>query len=401
MNKTFQKIIVAFSLFAVLPGTARFQTPSATPELLNTFQTEQKNLCTAQPISGQRTYSFRNLPRAEQKAGAYVPRTWLQKIFPFLSKTDPKYGIDDIRYMQNTLGRPIPVGVSRKTQKVGAEIEQGLLSEQKQGERKWEEWLNENPNASAIEKKQAENELRLKGLKAALLPRFDWRENGLDVGEVEFQGFDCNTCWAFATVDAMQISRRLAALRGQLKDFNNDLQPSARQLISCMVPENKYCKVNWHGAAFSFMVDKGLPLGGTDVYVGDKSGHICDAENSVRALTWDYVSAAPQKVSIREEIKKAIVTYGAVVTMLTFDRCLWLYGGGIFNEEQNRDGTHIVIILGWDDEKGWLIKNSYGPEWGENGFGWIKYETNNIGQFSAVVIPDPNEKIKPFNQSTK
>lgn len=311
-----------------------------------------------------------------------------------MKTTTDKYNVDDIRFLQSEYGRPVPVGESKRSKQLNLLIEQNLANEQREGEQNWQKWLAENPNAGAEQKNAAEIRLRWKGLGAANLPRFDWRENGLDVGEIGFQGYNCNTCWAFATVDAMQISRRLAALRAQKTDFDDDeFLPSARQIIGCMVPENDYCKINWHGEAFSFMVDKGLPLGGTDKYVADKSGHICDPDKYVKALTWDFVSPAPQKVSTREEIKRALVTYGAVVTMLTFDRCLWLYGSGIFNEEQNRDGSHIVVIIGWDDAKGaWLIKNSYGKNWGEKGFGWIKYETNNIGQFSAFVVADPKEE---------
>ena len=55
----------------------------------------------------------------------------------------------------------------------------------------------------------------------------------------------------------------------------------------------------------------------------------------------------------------------------------------------------MILIVGWDDEKGaWLIKNSYGPKWGEGGFGWIKYRSNNIGKWAAAVVADPREEIK-------
>lgn len=404
MFRPLQKIACALTLLAFSAGAARFQTPSATPESTDPYQIEQQGLCAAQAISGSRTYDFRILPRADLIVGTYIARTWLHKLFPFLTPkivNDDKYNIDDIRYMQTKIGRPIPVGSSPRTKKANSQIEQWLINEQARAEQNWQKWLDETPNAPAEEIKRAEIDVRFKGLNATRLPRFDWREHGLNVGEVGFQGFDCNTCWAFTSVDAMQISRRLAALRGIIKNFDETLQPSAAQLISCMVPKNKYCKVNWHGAAFTFMVEKGLPLGGTTEYIPRQFGHNCDAENSVKALTWDYVSAQPQKVSSREEIKKAVIAYGAVVTTMTFDRCLWLYRSGVFNEEQNHDGSHIVIIIGWDDSKGWLIKNSYGTDWGENGFGWIKYEANNIGQFSAVVVADPNEKIKRFGKKKR
>jgi cathepsin L len=232
------------------------------------------------------------------------------------------------------------------------------------------------------------------------------RDTRLDVEEVGDQGSDCNSCWAFATVDAMQTSRRLAALRWQNSNFDNSLRPSVFQLVSCMVPEKTTgCDINWHGAAFTFMVDKGLPLGGSDRYAQGYSRWNCDAKTFVKALTWDFVSSVPQKVASSDEIKRAVIAYGPVVSTIKFDSCLYLYGGGVFNEEQNKDGGHMVLIIGWDDAKGaWLIKNSYSTDWGENGFGWVKYGSNNIGQWSAWIASDPKEEerlAKELNQEKK
>jgi len=33
---------------------------------------------------------------------------------------------------------------------------------------------------------------------------------------------------------------------------------------------------------------------------------------------------------------------------------------------------HVVQMIGWDESKrAWVIKTSWGPDWGGNGFGWI------------------------------
>ena len=318
----------------------------------------------------------------------------MKKILPFWGSTfEERYGIDDIRTLRDNYGRKAPVGESERSRQIRLSAENKLISEQEQGEQKWQEWLAQNPNATLEEKKKAEIRIRFQGLKIVNLPKFDWREYGLELGEIGNQGFNCNTCWAFAAVDAMQIARQLSAIRSENNDWNNSLQPSARQLISCMVPEADYCKINWHGEAFTFMVDKGLPLGGSTKYLDKKLAWGCDATNFVRALTWDYVQVPPDKVAPIDELKRSIIIHGAIVSTVKFDSCFWLYGSGVFNETQNQDGSHVVLMVGWDDEKGaWLVKNSYGADWGESGFGWIKYGSNNIGQWSAWVVADPKEE---------
>lgn len=38
-------------------------------------------------------------------------------------------------------------------------------------------------------------------------------------------------------------------------------------------------------------------------------------------------------------------------------------------------GNHAILIMGYDETKqAFLIKNSYGVEWGDNGYAWIPYE---------------------------
>lgn len=366
-----QSFIIEFLmlLFFITPTFAQTPTPNPTP--INNFQETQEKVCHEQSISQDRTYSFRTQPLVNPDNGAGYgsekppPPPWYKKLFPFLRTPLEKYGPNDVRTLKDELGRPVPIGETKRAKAIRTKTEQSLPD---------------------IEQKTK-------------LPKFDWRENGLAVGDVGNQGLvGCNLCWAFVSVDAMQISRRLLAMRDN-KTLDEKKRPSIRQLVPCMTTKTEngdYCSKNWHGAAFSFMVDKGLPLGGITKYkIRENSTWDCEPTEYVKALTWDFVSAKPQTVATTEEIKKAVILYGAVVSTISFDNCWTLYGGGIFNEEQFKDGSHFVLIIGWDDTKGaWLVKNSYGKEWGENGFGWIKYKTNNIGQFAAFVVADPDEEAR-------
>ena len=376
--------------------------------VLKTSQNNQEKACREQKPDVKRTYSFRDTtgqhpfnsfggtipPEGFEKAYGPPPRyAWLRKLVPFWSAPVDKYGLS-LHSFKEYAAREVPVNETEKSNKFRLNFE-----------------------------KQLDEETSRK----TALPKFDWRapEHGIVFSPVKFQGWYCNNCWAFAAVEAMQVSRQLVAIRTKNSNLPETslLTPSPRQLGLCWAQKNKKepedgCAFNWHGEAFSFMVDEGMPLDGTSDFGLFSTGHytLCDAKTFVKALTWDYVSSTPHDVASREEIKRALITYGPIVTTLVFDSCLNLYGGGVFNEQQNwntddggrkvrKPGNHIVLIFGWDDAKeAWLIKNSYGTEWGENGYGWIKYDSNNIGQFAAWILADPKEQIridKELNQEGK
>ncbi|MDY7008249.1 MAG: C1 family peptidase, partial [Cyanobacteriota bacterium] len=62
------------------------------------------------------------------------------------------------------------------------------------------------------------------------------------------------------------------------------------------------------------------------------------------------------------------------------------YKGGVYNENAYGTPNHAVTIIGWDDRKrAWLVKNSWGTDWGEDGYIWIAYNTNRIGYGAAWV----------------
>jgi hypothetical protein len=69
----------------------------------------------------------------------------------------------------------------------------------------------------------------------------------------------------------------------------------------------------------------------------------------------------------------AVATLSPIVVNVA--ACGWgLYKGGIFDDDNlpNRDINHAVVLEGYgkDEETGqlyWIVRNSWGPQWGENG----------------------------------
>ncbi|WP_405270263.1 C1 family peptidase [Methanobrevibacter sp.] len=92
------------------------------------------------------------------------------------------------------------------------------------------------------------------------------------------------------------------------------------------------------------------------------------------------------------EIKKAILKYGAVATGMHYDSA-YLVSGGNYYYDGDEYSNHEVIIVGWDDSYSkskfknipagngaFIIKNSWGPYWGDNGYGYVSYYDTRFAQ---------------------
>jgi C1A family cysteine protease len=214
---------------------------------------------------------------------------------------------------------------------------------------------------------------------------FDWRDrDGLNfITPVRDQGY-CGSCWAFSVIGAVE---GVIAVQEGVPDIGLDL--SEQHLLSCSVAGN--CDLGGlTNIAANYVRDVGVPDEACWPYEEWKSP--CEEScpdwpaRVTRIDGWSWVGASV------DELKLAILD-GPVSTGLIYYDDLSYYEGGVYRHAwgQQPYGTHAVVLVGWDDaERAWIVKNSWGDYWGENGYFRIRWGDCAIGSFAIHVDYTPS-----------
>lgn len=116
----------------------------------------------------------------------------------------------------------------------------------------------------------------------------------------------------------------------------------------------------------------------------------------------------PDRINSRdnEAIKWAVKNYGAVYTTMYYYNNSTYYSPENYSYYYNGSEAHnhAVAIVGWDDlfsrknflavppgNGAFIVKNSWGPDWGDNGYFYISYYDSKAGNGSTVfTVEDPD-----------
>jgi len=209
---------------------------------------------------------------------------------------------------------------------------------------------------------------------------WDWRELG-GMTPVRHQGA-CNSGWAFAATGALESLYLIRT--GTMESF------SEQQCLSC----NEYgsdCDDGTFVSAYDLWTWFGAVTDSCMPYVGSPDFPCIQSECAVPARINGYAPV----LATAEALKAAIMVHPIAVTMhisAMFD----YYSGGCFTGPPGVP-NHAVLACGWDNDAcdgdgAWLVKNSFGPGWGEEGYAWLRFGSCSFGGEGAILeleLPPP------------
>jgi C1A family cysteine protease len=201
--------------------------------------------------------------------------------------------------------------------------------------------------------------------------RANWAEKGM-VTKVKDQK-TCGSCWAHNTVGVSETLHALTKLPEEPL-----LELSEQQLVNCNMIPNLGC---WGGQsmfAFDYVKSFGLTTAENTPYK-NKSFTCHYNEETDKAFQLDDFKVYER---INTHDLETLLCHGAVAVPIWINDCFKNYQGGILTNEEcncNRPRgvvNHAVTVVGFGKqyEKGatcaryYLIKNSWGAKWGEEGF---------------------------------
>ncbi|XP_074601850.1 cathepsin L-like [Brevipalpus obovatus] len=195
---------------------------------------------------------------------------------------------------------------------------------------------------------------------SALPASVDWRTKGI-VTEVKDQG-NCGSCWAFSAVASMESAH--AQSTGKLVEL------SEQNLVDCSGPEGDMgCNGGLMDNAFNYTITNGgIDTETSYPYVGEDEN--CEFNKANVGLTLKSYTDVPSgdESSLADAVSRGVVS---VAIEATFE--LQMYSGGIYSSacESPAQLNHGVTAVGYGTQDGqdfWIVKNSWGQNWGEQGY---------------------------------
>jgi len=247
---------------------------------------------------------------------------------------------------------------------------------------------------SKLEEKDLINLIAAETVKEKLPTSFDSRKqwpactelfNPLNQGR-------CGSCWAFGATKSFS-DRYCVQTNGT---FNIEL--SEQQLVSCNLDGEEGCAGGDPVTAMRYIAQYGLPTSTCVPYISGLNGTVpaCASRcsnGSLMKLYYASILSLRWHVSI-SGMMQSIMTSGPVEACFDVYQDFTTYKSGVYVHKTGPFlGGHCIILIGWgvtqDGVEYWIAQNSWGRDWGLNGYFCIKKGFDECGNKWRVFFISP------------
>jgi len=212
--------------------------------------------------------------------------------------------------------------------------------------------------------------------------RVDWREKGA-VAPVKNQG-SCGSCWAFSAIGALETL--------YFVDHNELVLLSEQNIVDCVSGKGQSagCNGGYMTDAFDYVADNGVQTA-ADYPYNARDGQCKFISSKALKVSSGYANVTMQSTTA---LKTALVA-GSVSVAIQADQLVFqFYKTGVITKIANcgDDLNHGVLAVGYDtfnNIEAFIVKNSWGAAWGNNGYVLISTDGSaNHGNGVCGILAD-------------
>ncbi|KAM3147598.1 hypothetical protein pb186bvf_000405 [Paramecium bursaria] len=195
--------------------------------------------------------------------------------------------------------------------------------------------------------------------------------------KVKDQG-QCGSCWAFSAVAGVEAFLKIT--KGQTVDL------AEQQLVDCDNKSSAGCDGGYQDLAVKWIAKNGIVNQSQYPYTA-KTG-------SCKVATGTKYISGYKAATTTQAIQDALQKYPLTVAV---DATNWSrYSSGVFSNCA-KQLNHAVLLVGFNADNTWIVKNSWGTGWGLKGF--ITLASGNTCGVTAEAVHKININIKHILQS--